>query len=480
MRPERSLTALQDSYDGGERNFRDLQLLGKAVHGRRFDDCVFEFVTFDEIELLDVVFERCTFRALSFRRARFYDGVRFANCTFDHVEFESADLRAGIFADCTFTFTRFTAANIAAVTFELCVFSDSAVMTTSAQMQRWEGYQYFSISDADAEGLRMFASAQMNGTRYDRCNFEGSSLTDTRLRSVTFINSQFKFARAVRTRWEQVSCEASDFVHVSFDTATILAVTFSECTFTRASFVAAELEQTAFHGCFMDQSNVSRARLLATDLTPFCDSRKTLRLSDPPVIDWRSVCRSIKSPTLHLLLLAFGMPDIIVHYLIDAARAVDPDMLFKMMRSTFISYGTPDREFAAALREILEQNGVRTFFFEKDAVPGERLHRVMHEGVNKYDRVILICSEASLIRPGVKNEIEETLAREARDGGASYLIPIARDDFVFEWKDALGYRIRDRVVADFTRATPGSDEFKTALQKLLTALRTDPTVASGA
>jgi len=48
----------------------------------------------------------------------------------------------------------------------------------------------------------------------------------------------------------------------------------------------------------------------------------------------------------------------------------------------------------------------------------------MREGVNKFERVIVICSANSLSRRGVLNEIEETLQREARDGGASYLIRI--------------------------------------------------------
>jgi len=55
--------------------------------------------------------------------------------------------------------------------------------------------------------------------------------------------------------------------------------------------------------------------------------------------------------------------------------------------------------------------------------------------VNEHDRVILVCSQASLDRPGVLNEITETLQREARDGGAEYLIPITLDDYVFSgWK----------------------------------------------
>lgn len=64
----------------------------------------------------------------------------------------------------------------------------------------------------------------------------------------------------------------------------------------------------------------------------------------------------------------------------------------------------------------------------------------MREGINKHDRMILICSKHSLDRPGVLNEIEEVLAREAREGGTAYLIRIRLDDYLF----------RQPLVADLT------------------------------
>ena len=59
----------------------------------------------------------------------------------------------------------------------------------------------------------------------------------------------------------------------------------------------------------------------------------------------------------------------------------------------------------------------------------------MHDAVGGYDRILLLCSERSLDRPGVLNEIEQLLVREADEGGAELLIPIAVDDYVFgDWQ----------------------------------------------
>lgn len=152
-----------------------------------------------------------------------------------------------------------------------------------------------------------------------------------------------------------------------------------------------------------------------------------------------------------------------------------------MPQSTFISYGQPDEAFAQKLNDALLQGGVTTFFFKYDAVPGQPLHRLMREGVNEHDRVILVCSKGSLRRSGVLNEIEETFRREARDGGAAYLIPIRLDNYILakeletEWekrgKKHFVMGIRDRVVADFRGTKKDASKFTSALSKLIAALK---------
>lgn len=142
-------------------------------------------------------------------------------------------------------------------------------------------------------------------------------------------------------------------------------------------------------------------------------------------------------------------------------------------KSVFISFGEPDEGFAQKLQRSLEAEGVDTYFFPLDATPGDKLHRVIRSGVNDYDRVVLICSRASLDRPGVLNEIEEALAREAREGGSTVLIPIRLDDYVLgEWAPEnpdIAQAIRDRVVADF-RDTEDDQAFALALGRLLGSL----------
>ncbi len=143
--------------------------------------------------------------------------------------------------------------------------------------------------------------------------------------------------------------------------------------------------------------------------------------------------------------------------------------------SVFISYGGKDDAVAARINDSLKSHGVSTWFFGADALPGQKLHRVMSEGINEYGRVLLICSESSLGRPGVLNELERVLEREAREGGSDILIPITIDDYVFtRWmpqRSDIADQVRSRVIGNFTEAMDSEAAFTTELDKVLNALR---------
>lgn len=142
-----------------------------------------------------------------------------------------------------------------------------------------------------------------------------------------------------------------------------------------------------------------------------------------------------------------------------------------MLQSTFISHGGDDTAFAQRLRADLVKNGVQTWIFEEDAEFGEALHRVMRRGIENNDRVILICSESSLKRPGVLNEINLSLEKEAKQGGVNLLIPVAIDNAVYgEWAPASEGDLRDalqnRMVADFRNDEEYSENFPRLLKAL--------------
>jgi hypothetical protein len=249
-----------------------------------------------------------------------------------------------------------------------------------------------------------------------------------------------------------------------------------------ANLSKTHLRRADFSGADLSATDLSGARLGGSiladlDLSPFCDVNLPLKHETPSIIDHRSILKSIRSPNLKDFLLRAGIPELMVESMVDTAMALGASV-FAMMRSTFISHGSEDEPFATALYEALHRSGVRTFYAPRHTTPGEPLHRELHTGIAGHDRTILICSRRSLDRPWVLYEIEAALRREARDGGATYLIPVRLDDYLFHgWnppRPDLAQALRDRVVADFEGADQSDEIFRQRLGALLRALRKIP------
>ena len=143
--------------------------------------------------------------------------------------------------------------------------------------------------------------------------------------------------------------------------------------------------------------------------------------------------------------------------------------------SAFISYGSPDQPFAEKLNKALTDRGVKTYFFALDNVPGEKAHYFMRKGVNEFDRTILVCSQQSLERAPVLNELDLVLARESREGGSNRLIPVTLDRYVYDgWSPQdrhLKMSVIDRSVCEFICVDGDEVGFNVGVEQLLLALR---------
>jgi hypothetical protein len=156
------------------------------------------------------------------------------------------------------------------------------------------------------------------------------------------------------------------------------------------------------------------------------------------------------------------------------SKALGGPLVRMPMQSTFISYGGPDEDFARKIFDSLKKMGVVVFFFPETARLGERIDAEVFRQIHEHDRVLLICSKESLERPGVTHEIRETLDREARDGGATYLLPITLDDYVFngfrERHSDLAERLSRRIIGDFRGTKRSRADFDKAMHRVADAL----------
>lgn len=336
------------------------------------------------------------------------------------------------------------------------------------------------LLDQYAKGVRDFSgitlhSGEFVSTVLEDVDFSNADLSATSFGEVTLERVCFDGATLANTQFYETSLIECSLRGADLDFSEIGWSDWGYNDFTNASLAVAVIRETQLGTGDFTGATLDSTLLVGCDIRALCRASATLLHTGSSYVDTTTIIKSLLAPNLKDFLLRAGMPPIFVEYTVECAMAIDNPILSRMMQSTFISYGHPDADFARKLYEALHANGVKVFFFPEHAVPGKRLHRVMREGVNQHDRVVLVCSQASLTRPGVLNEIEETLAREAREGGESYLLPIRLDDYVFSgWAPSrpdLAQAIRDRVVADFTGTVTDDNAFNSALVKLLAALK---------
>ncbi|MCJ0884305.1 toll/interleukin-1 receptor domain-containing protein [Vibrio sp. CCB-PB317] len=333
-------------------------------------------------------------------------------------------------------------------------------------------FSNLNLCGADLHGSNLtgcnFCHAILHKAELNNCNF-----TDANLPGCDFSESNLSFtifqeARVTDCNFTEAKLDRSEFVESELEASIFKDTWLFDSKFIRCDLTGVTYESCSIDYCKVYECSLYDTKLLDIDLKPFCNNVQN-EVSNS-YVDWKSVARSLSQPQLSNFLISTGMPELVSLYLIDSVKTLDPEMLFKLMQKVFISYGSPDADFARNLKSDLNRNGVQTWFFEDDAEFGQKLHQMMRQNIGKYDRVILICSEQSLTRNGVLNEIEQALAKEAREGGSSRILPLATDNFVFseqfKYTD-VGQELNDRVIGDFSNA----DNYEKNLLRLLSTLR---------
>lgn len=325
-----------------------------------------------------------------------------------------------------------------------------------------------------------FYCAMLNRADFTKANLSYANLreviaNEVNLTVAILIGTDFCGAELMETDLRDSNISKANFSDANLAGANFTAANLSNADLSNASLEEVNFSRANLHDARLDGAQLNRSILVDIDLSAFCDADPPVKHNGPSPVDFRAVAKSIRSPRLKGFLRQTGMPEVFVEYMIDCARTLVPLGVFRMLQSTFISYGSPDESFARKLYEALQRNGVTTFFFAEHARGGQKLRRMMSRGINDHDQVILVCSRRSLKRPGVLNEVEEVLQREARDGGREYLIPIRLDDYVFTgWKPReadTARAVKDRVILDFVGADTDATKFDAGLQRLISALK---------
>ncbi|MER6982363.1 toll/interleukin-1 receptor domain-containing protein, partial [Streptomyces carpinensis] len=306
------------------------------------------------------------------------------------------------------------------------------------------------VIEAYRQGRRDFKNIRLTDADFSRVDLGGASFFGASLKGANFsdahlTHTQFKAADLEQANFSRTAFNATDLIGASFVRAIMFRADLTGAALNRADLTGADLRHAllgnaritdaVLDDALCEEIHLGSTNLADTDVRVLCDAER-IEHGGPSNIDARTVMKSYKHPRLKRFMSECGVPSLFAEYMIDCARALGDSLIRRLMQSTFISYGGPDEAFARKLYETLRDHGVVVFFFPESATLGERIDNEIYRRLAEHDRVILVCSEASLNRPGVLHEIQETLDRESRDGGATYLLPIMLDDYVVDgWKE---------------------------------------------
>lgn len=312
--------------------------------------------------------------------------------------------------------------------------------------------------------LSSLVGADLTGADLSRCAFNETDLTVADFSAASLLHAEFIEARLTGANFCEANLTGASLYYVKCDAADMR----------RAYLGNAFFEDSILDGTNFEGAVVGGTHFVNLDVGPLCEASFVMHEA-PSTLDTRTMMKSYRHPRLKSFMIDCGVPEVFAEYMIECARALGDDVLHELMQSTFISYGAPDEPFARRLYDALRAHGVVTFFFPETARVGERIGDEVFRALQRHDRMVLVCSQASLDRPGVLNEVQETFDREVRDGGATYLIPVMLDDYLLDgWKPTrpdIAHRVRSRVGADFRGAENDSAKFDAALSRLLAALR---------
>jgi hypothetical protein len=148
----------------------------------------------------------------------------------------------------------------------------------------------------------------------------------------------------------------------------------------------------------------------------------------------------------------------------------------KPRQSCFISYSSEDSEFASLLQSELNKHNVPYWYAPEHAVWGKELHSQLRQAIAEKDRVIFICSKASLSNSDwVQYELVGTFEEEERrrkDGREDWRMAflIMLDDFLNSWDHYLKPRLTQVLAGDFRSARRRGERFQRAVARLLEGL----------
>ena len=320
------------------------------------------------------------------------------------------------------------------------------------------------------------SEADLSGADLTDDDLSGAYLVRANLSEANLVRANLSEANLVRANLSAANLYGANLYGANLRGANLYGANLSGANLPGADLYGASLGKANLQGANLYGANLYGAHLYGallglTSLTDL-DLSAVKGLTDvrqfvPSSIGVDTLVASVRGAGGHLTpeLTAFfrgaGVPE-------ELLKEVPRIVAEVKYHTCFISYGQPDLQLATKLYEDLRSRGVSCWLYEMDKTVGKPTWGEIEEQLDRFEKMVVLCSIDALLRDGVKKEIDKQI-----DKNADNLVPVSLENrwtqrgFKAEWADRdLRTWLKDRNYADF--ANKPYDE---ALEDLLKGLR---------
>jgi TIR domain/Pentapeptide repeats (8 copies) len=326
------------------------------------------------------------------------------------------------------------------------------------------------------------SKANLSGADLETTNLSQVNLTSADLSFANLSFADLSVANLIGANLIEAILEGADLEGASLIKANLSRAYLTEANLMAANFDEADLEGANLEGANLDSTNLTAANLTSTNLersmvgwTTFGNvdlhmvkGLETVNHVGPSTIGTDTISRS-RGHIPEIFLKGAGVDDtFIAHIQSLVGKPID-------YYTCFISYSSKDHEFVERLYADLKNKGVRCWFAPHDMSIGDKIRDRIDESIRRYDKLLLVLSEYSMMSEWVEDELEAALEKErlARERGEeqTVLFPVRLDDVVKTTTKAWAAKLRrQRHIGDF-RNWKNHDEYQKALSRLLRDLK---------
>lgn len=302
------------------------------------------------------------------------------------------------------------------------------------------------LSRADLRG------ADLRAARLDQANLRGADLRGADLRHATL---------------RRADLEAANLAGADLGRAVFAEASLLEASLVDANLAGADLSAANLRGADFAEATFGWTRLADLDLSA-AGGLDSARHLGPSSAGLDTIFRC-GTQLPEIFLQGLGLPDIFLTYMASLLGQA-----FEFF-SCAVRSSPADHRFAERLFADLRARGIRTWHRpDEGAASPDRGHEI-DRSIKVFDRLVLICSEASLQNERILTDLEQALDRE-EDRGPTILFPVRIDDYVLNgWQHARKAAVLARPLPDFADWEHSADRYDAALAQLLDRLTPAPT-----